>query len=467
MNSRTDISLDFNRVYSDRVGPMGLSDGDLEKIGKASALAHAAICGTPDAGRPGFLDLPDDVETARAVAAAAQSDRGRFKNFVVCGIGGSALGNIALQSALNHPFYNELPPDRRDGRPRVIVLDNVDPDLVSGALDVLDPAETLFNVTSKSGETAETMAQFMLVCDLLKKRLGSKAGGNLIITTDTDRGPLRQAAKELRCRSFSVPGNVGGRFSVLSPVGLLSAAYAGIDVEAVLEGARRMRARCADGDLKKNPALLYAAVHYIFNKLRGANISVVFSYSHRLRDLADWYRQLLAESLGKRHDLSGKEVFEGVTPVNALGVTDQHSQVQLYAEGPKDKTFTFLAVEKFGAQVAIPGDGAPVGQEYLAGSSFNSLIDAELRGTELALEEAGRPSCRIVFPSIDPHRVGQFIFLMELHIAYSGVLYNVNAFDQPGVEAGKKATFAFMGREGYEELREKIEGRGKRADRIL
>jgi len=220
--------------------------------------------------------------------------------------------------------------------------------------------------------------------------------------------------------------------------------------------------------MMKNPALFYAAAQYLFNTRNDAQISVLFSYSHRLRDLADWYRQLLAESLGKRLDLEGKEVFTGITPVKALGVTDQHSQVQLYAEGPADKTFTFLSVEQPRSRLTIPGgDQAVEGQEYLAGSTFADLFAAELKGTELALQEAGRPSCRIVFPEVSASTVGQFFFMMELHIAYAGVLYNINPFDQPGVEAGKKATFALMGRKGYEELREKILSQQTRPDRIL
>jgi len=468
MSQARELAFDFNRFYADTVGPMGLSENDLDGVRTLAHKAHEQVFADDLSQRPGFIALADRVEAAQGLAAEAAVHRKGFKNFVVLGIGGSALGNIALQTALNHPFYNLLPSAERADCPRLFVLDNIDPDFLSGALDVLPPEETLYNVISKSGQTAETQAQFMLFGRRLEERLGPRAAEHLIITTDVEKGPLRTAADALGCRSHVIPADVGGRFSVLTPVGLVSAAYTGIDVVELIEGAAMMRDRCSSGEMMKNPALFYAAAQYLFNCHKGAMISVLFAYSQRLKDLADWYRQLLAESLGKRFDLDGNEVFTGVTPVKALGVTDQHSQVQLYAEGPADKTFTFLSVEEPRSSLNIPGDGRIAkGQDYLAGSTLADLFAAELRGTELALTEAGRPSCRIVFPEVSASAVGQFFFMMELHIAYAGVLYNINPFDQPGVEAGKKATFALMGRKGYEELREKILSEKTRPDRIL
>ena len=468
MSQERELAFDFNRFYADTVGPMGLTESDLDAVRSMARKAHGQVFHPDRSLRPGFIALSETAEIAGQIAAEAAQHRERFNNFVVLGIGGSALGNIALQTALNHPFYNLLPAAQRARCPRLFVLDNIDPDFVDGALDVLPPEETLYNVISKSGKTAETLAQFMLFGRQLEERLGPRAAEHLIITTDADKGPLRAAADSLGCRSHVIPADVGGRFSVLTPVGLVSAAYTGIDVEELIRGAAMMRDRCSNGDMMTNPALFYAAAQYLFNVDKGALISVLFAYSHRLRDLADWYRQLLAESIGKRFDRGGKEVFTGVTPVKALGVTDQHSQVQLYAEGPADKTFTFLSVEKSRSRVTIPGDGQIAkGQDYLAGRTLADLFSAELRGTELALTDAGRPSCRIVFPEVTASAVGQFFFMMELHIAYAGVLYNINPFDQPGVEAGKRATFALMGRKGYEELREKIESQKVRPDRIL
>jgi len=468
MSSRTDLTCDFNRLYADAVGSMGLEESELERFADRATVVHRAVFDAVPADRPGFLRLPDQLQAAQEIAAAVTADRRQFKNFVVLGIGGSALGNTALQTALNHPFYNFLPANKRGGCPRIFVLDNIDPDLIAGLTEALDPAETLFNVISKSGQTAETMAQFLYFIRLLSDRLGDEAADHMIITTDATSGPLRAAADTLGCRSYAVPDGVGGRFTVLSPVGLISAAYAGIDIEGLLQGAARMRERCQSASMMENPALFYSAAHYLLNTVKKTNISVLFAYAQRLKDLADWYRQLLAESLGKRRNLDGDEVSLGVTPVKALGVTDQHSQVQLYVEGPRDKAFTFLTVDSFAAQVTIPSRGKiPEGQDYLAGSTFNSLLDAELRGTELALQEAGRPSCRITFPKVTAETVGQFLLMMELHIAYSGLLYNVNAFDQPGVEAGKRATFALMGRAGFEELRQRILAEKGRADRIM
>ena len=310
------------------------------------------------------------------------------------GIGGSALGNTALQTALNSPYHNLAPPA---GIPRLFVLDNVDPDLVGEFLDHVDPAKTVFNVISKSGGTAETMSQFLIFRQRLLERLGEDGlREHMLCTTDEKNGVLREIVDREGYRSFVVPDGVGGRFSVLSPVGLLSSALVGIDVHGLVKGAAAMDERCRTGDLFANPALMHSVVQYLLHTHKGLPMAVAFSYSHRLRDMADWYAQLLGESLGKRVNRAGEEVFAGPTPIRAVGVTDQHSQVQLYTEGPFDKWFTLLAVDEPDHTVVIPEAFPDLeGASYLGGRSMKELFHAERDGTRIALTEAGRPNATI------------------------------------------------------------------------
>jgi glucose-6-phosphate isomerase len=255
---------------------------------------------------------------------------------------------------------------------------------------------------------------------------------------------------------------VGGRFSVLSAVGLFSAAMCGVDVDALLAGAVDMDKRCKEADMLKNPAAMIAAVNYLLNK-KGKTMSVMMPYSSSLYSLGDWFRQLWAESLGKRKNLVGKDVYAGQTPIKALGTTDQHSQVQLYREGPNDKLITFLEVERFGQKVAIPNKVKDVpALSYLSNSNFQTLINSEKLGTEYALLESQRPTMTITFPSISPEAVGQFIYLYEVAVSYMGALLEINTYDQPAVQLGKDATYALMGKDGYADLAKQIQPVAKR-----
>ena len=413
-----------------------------------------------------WLDLPYQEDLLAGVSSYAASVRGRFENVCVLGIGGSALGNTALQTALNSPFHNQSPPA---GTPRLFVLDNVDPDLVGEFLDHVDPSTTLFNAISKSGGTAETMSQFLIFRQALIERLGEEGHkDHLVVTTDVEKGVLREVVNREGYQSFVVPDGVGGRFSVLSPVGLLSSALVGIDVQGLLQGAKDMDQRCRVPDLAKNPALVYAAVQYLLHAKHGKSLAVCFSYSHRLRHMADWYAQLLAESIGKREDRRGQVVHRGPTPVSAVGVTDQHSQVQLYAEGPFDKWFTLLSVDEPDHTVPIPAAFPDLeGVAYLGGRTLRELFQAERDGTRIALTEARRPNATISLEKVDAHSIGQLIAMLEIAVAIMGEHYDVNAFDQPGVEAGKVASYALMGRKGYEERRSEIEGAASPDSRVV
>ena len=457
------LSFDYTHCLASSVGPEhGVTDDELAALAGPTAEASRAVQARR-ARDLRWLDLPHQDAVRDQVLDYAHSVEGRFDDVVVLGIGGSALGTIACQAALNGPFHNLRGAGDRGGKPRLFVLDNVDPDLIGDFLSLVDPARTLFNVISKSGGTAETMSQFLLFRDRVIRAVGrERHAEHLVVTTDAEQGVLREIVRREGYASFVVPDGVGGRFSVMSPVGLLPLALVGIDVPELLAGAAEMDARCRGEALFENPAAVHAALQWLMQSKKKKPISVSFAYSQRLALLADWYAQLLGESIGKRRARTGEELFAGPTPVRAVGVTDQHSQVQLYVEGPFDKWFQLLAVDEPEHEVTIP-DGPETdleGVSYLYGRTFGQLFDAERDGTRIALTEAGRPNATFRFPRVDAHTVGQYLQCLEVSVALMGEHYGVDAFDQPGVEAGKVAAYALMGRAGYEARRAEIEAAG-------
>jgi len=444
---RQEIRFEFGGALAETVGE---ADGLTKKEWDALAHETTDIARRVEARRAEtpYRDLPGNAKLSQiaAVLASARRKARKFDDLVVLGIGGSALGLTALATALCPPYWNHLPPEKRAGRPRLWVMDNVDPAEFAALLDLVDTERTLFNVISKSGETAETMSQFLVALDLLKDCVGADWKKHLVVTTDAKTGILRPFVEAEGLESFIVPDNVGGRFSVLSPVGLFGAAMIGIDIEELLAGAAAMDKRCSETTFEENPAAQGAAVQIGLYR-KGKPISVMMPYSAALRDVADWFRQLWAESLGKTRP-DGSHV--GPTVIPALGVTDQHSQVQLYRDGPNDKVFTILAVEDFGIELPIPDAPAGVaGLEYLAGRSMAELMHAEERATVWALARLSqRPTVRLVLPRVTPHAVGQLLYLLEVQTSVAGEMLGINTYNQPGVEAGKEATRALMGAEG-------------------
>ncbi len=449
------LTISYDTMLAGAVGPEhGLTQEELDSIGPEARRAFDEVKALRAGDEVTFFQLP--YATARHIKRAAKAIAERCDNFVVLGIGGSALGTTAVASALRHPFWNLLGKADRNGRPRLFVLDNVDPDWLRAFKESVNLKRTVFNVITKSGSTSETMAQFLHFRDALARALGPRHARNLVITTDPTEGLLRKMLDEMpeeqRYEAFEVPPGVGGRFSVLSAVGLLPLAVVGVNIDKLLAGARDMDAACKERDWRKNPALLCAALLYLAQTRKGKSLTVMMPYSQRLRDVADWFRQLWAESLGKRVNRAGETVHAGLTPIKALGVTDQHSQVQLYAEGPFDKVIVFVRVEQFDKKLPIPRKDLPVeGLEYLAGHTFNELIDVEQRATQAALIKAGRPTMTITLPKVTPETVGELVCFLEMQTAYAGALYNINAFNQPGVEEGKQFTYGLMGRLGYEQ----------------
>lgn len=397
-----------------------------------------------------WTELPySQNDVVADINATAQMIREKFDAFVVLGIGGSALGPAMVQQAMGDLRNNELPAGRRNG-PRIYVEDNVDPERMVSLLNLLDLDKTCFNVISKSGNTSETMSQYLIVSDLLKQRYGEKYGEHLILTTDAAKGNLNKIGRADGLKMFVVPDGVGGRFSEMCPVGLLAAAVSGVDIEEMLAGAAAMDERCRNADYLRNPALFAAGAMYAAME-KGLNIHVMMPYADSLKYMADWYAQLWAESLGKNVHRDGTPCAAGQTPVKALGVTDQHSQVQLYTEGPDDKVITFLRVGNFRRSITIP-----VGCEefpdvsFLCGKTLGQLLDAELHATEYALLKAAKPSWMITLPEVNAYTLGQLMYFFEMQTAYMGELLDIDAFNQPGVEEGKNAAYALLGRKGYE-----------------
>jgi glucose-6-phosphate isomerase len=455
MGTSKAIGYDWTNLRAELVGSgRGLTQADLQAHGEQARAGVERFLARVDSGEFGFPRLPFDTEALAGVERFARARRGRYRSVLLLGVGGSALGAYALDAAVNGPR-----PFRRQEIPAELwVLDNVDPLIVARTLAQLDPRKTLVLVITKSGSTAETLAQFLLVYDWLRKKVGiKKARQQVVAVTDPQKGDLLEISRAEGFEFFPVPPNVGGRFSVLTPVGLLPAALVGVNVRKLLAGAGSMVASCRQPALDANPALQAALHQYLLDTRYGKHIQAVYVYSNALWGLAFWYRQLWTESLGKLVDRSKREVFCGQTCVVALGVTDQHSQSQLYMEGPHDKAITFWEVASEAARVRIPKllpDYSSTG--YLGGRTLNELFRAEKFATELALTEAGRPNCSFVFPRADEYAIGQYMMLAMFQTAYAGEFYNINAFDQPGVQLGKDLTYALLDRPGFDAERQRL-----------
>ena len=441
------ISLDYTNMFL----PGSVTDAEWGEAAGRFRGAHAAVAGKHARGELGFIDLPTDAALLRQTTDYAARARGTYTDVLLLGIGGSALGPIALRTALRPTAWNTLSDAERDGHPRLHVLDNVDPDTIMATVARLDLAKTVVLVVSKSGGTAETMAQYLLVRARFDEALGREAREHFVFVTDPEKGSLRPIARAESLTALDIPPNVGGRFSVLTPVGLLPAALIGIDVAGLLRGAEAMRQRCETAELVANPAGTYAALQFLAHTAHDKPVQVLMPYADPLRDIAGWFVQLWAESLGKvRPD--GTHV--GPTPLPALGATDQHAQVQLFMEGPADKTITFVAVAGREGRGPIPKLYADVPDlAYLGGHTLGELLDVERRATAGALATRGRPNMTLTLDAVDAEHVGGLMFLLEMATAYAGEFYGIDAFNQPGVELGKHFTYGMLGRPGFEKDR--------------
>ncbi|HSH76866.1 MAG TPA: glucose-6-phosphate isomerase [Longimicrobiales bacterium] len=422
------------------------------ELSRTFAEAHGAVERLRSSGALGFLDLPYAKETVGQVRQLADGFGQWFEDVVVLGIGGSGLGAKTLKDALLGPYWNDRSAEERDHFPRLHVVDNPDPFTMAGLLERLDLARTLFNVVSKSGATAETMAQYLVVREAVERAVGAdSARGHFLFTTDPVAGALRRIGEAEEIPMLPIPENVGGRFSVLSPVGLLPAAVCGVAVDALLEGASAMEERCRSDRLAENPAAVLATLLHHADRVWGRPIHVLMPYSDRLWSLALWFQQLWAESLGKARRLDGTPGLTGPTPLAALGATDQHSLLQLLMEGPQDKVVVFVEVEDHGVDRAIPRRHPEMDElSYLGGHSLGELINTERRATAEALRRAGRPNASLAVSSVSAETVGQMLMLLQAATVYAGSLYGVDPLDQPGVELSKRLTYGLLGRAGAE-----------------
>lgn len=446
------LRLDYGNLMAPNVEGGTNETTFLSSLSERFRAAHIAVEERRAVGDLGFLDLPYATENVDRVTELADGFAQWFEDVVVLGIGGSGLGAAALKEALLGPYWNAKDVEERDHFPRLHVIDNPDPFTIQCLFERLDPARTMFNVISKSGATAETMAQYLVARDWVESAIDSdNARGHFLFTTDPATGALRQIGEAEGMPMLPVPENVGGRFSVLSPVGLLPVAICGVDPRALLTGAAAMEARCRTDRLEENPAGVLATLLHHADRYQGRPIHVLMPYADRLRPVASWFQQLWAESLGKAVTLAGEERSTGPTPLAALGATDQHSLLQLLIEGPHDKVVLFVEVDDAGAQVPIPLRHPEIPSlSYLGGHSLGELLAVERAATAEGLRLMGRPNATIFLPRLGPEEMGQLLMLLQIATVYGGALYDVNPLNQPGVELGKRLTYGLMGREGID-----------------
>lgn len=428
------ITLNIANMMSEIMGEKGISERQIEDIKDRAFSAHKEIISREKPGL-GFIDLIN--EDTSGIKEIGDRIRKNSDAFLLLGIGGSALGPKCILSALS-PMHN------LKKTPKVFIYDNVDPMTLHNIMSVIDLKKTTVNVITKSGSTGETMASFMILYEKLK---GYEK--NFIATTDPEKGNLKKIASDIGFESLHIPTSVGGRYSVLSPIGLLLSEVIGVSSDELLKGAREMKERCSEPEVWKNPAYLFGILLYLMDKLKGRRINVLMPYSDRLKVFSEWFSQLWAESLGKQGI--------GLTPYPSLGTTDQHSQLQLWMQGPEDKVVVFIKVLEHGVDIKIPEVFKDTETGYLGGHSLSELMNAEEESTELCLSKAGKPNMTLIVPAINAYYLGQLFYFLEIATTFTGLLYGINPFDQPAVEEGKNFTYGMMGRKGFETKKLEVE----------
>lgn len=435
------LRLDTANVLQDAVGAEGLESGALEALAPALEQAHHRLT---EGLRGGWEAQFACLDLAALMPAALpeirlQAERlRRFQHVIVIGIGGSSLGAKAVYRAL-------VPEPLWSGQPVLHFVENIDPARLAARLARLPPAQTAVIAISKSGGTLESVVNFLCVRAWLEERLGREtARERQWIVTDPQHGWLRQLAQRERLPSLPVPPRVGGRYSVLTAVGLLPLAVAGLDIVALLRGAADNAQRCMSGDPQTNPALRLAALYYLLDTQRDKRLSIMMPYADALAPFGDWYRQLWAESLGKRR--AAGQPPAGTLPVVALGAVDQHSQLQMYLESRHDKFFTFLVLERWEDDhtVPLPAEARAV-FPFLDGKRLGEVLQAEFLATRAVITRAGHPNLTLQLPTLSAHVLGQLIDLYQRTTVYAGLLYGVNPLDQPSVEEGKRLAIERLG----------------------
>ena len=460
---RMAIRIDFNYMLDRMIGPeRGLKRDEIAAMGVRVKEVHQEILNRTGKGSAflGFLDLPyQGPEQLRPIQEEADRLAALGDAHVVLGIGGSYLGARAIIEALESPYRNELGRETRRGRPRIYFEgNNLDADAMSALIDRLPktPGETpesrfTMNVISKSGGTIETAVAFRIFRQLAEQVYGKDAARHITATTDHSKGNLKKLADQEGYKTFVIPDDVGGRFSVLTPVGLLPAAIAGVDIEELVAGARFMAERCKTDDLFANPAYLYATLMHL-SYSHGRNVSLMAAWAKRLEFVGFWYDQLCAESLGKEGG--------GRVPLVSVNTRDLHARGQQVQEGPYNTVVTNLFVEHYDHDVTVKPDADDVDAlNYLTGWSLEKMQVGAMEGTRFAYAKAGRPSVNIQIPAVNAFTLGQIFYLFELATLAEGYLQGINPLDQPGVEEYKKFMFGNLGRPDMAKYKAEFEAR--------
>jgi len=423
----------------------GEVQGHLSKDGRPEKVLFTQLPYVVD----GNLNSPSSLQRLKDFG---QSLRHQVDTVIHFGIGGSYLGNKVLFDVHGGEFYNCRDVVQRGGYPKLYFSgNNIDPQRTADLIEHITaeagrkahgPYRVTLIVVSKSGATLDTMSAFMVVYEALRRQV-PKLELSVVAVTDPAEGEaatlLKKLAVEEGWPTFAVPDGVGGRFSVFSEVGLVTAACLGFDIDAFLAGARSMDEACQSDNIWDNPALLNAVLKYIAADKYGQDIEVFMPYGDYLKSIAEWYIQLLAESLGKRQDRSGQQVFYGRTPIVAVGTTDMHAQTQQHQDGKRNKVVQFVKIGAWKSDAVIP-DVFPTVRDLskFATLRMSQALDTALAANAAALSSDHRPSALFVLPELSPFHLGELLYLLALSVAYEGELANVDAFDQPGVEAYKK-----------------------------
>ncbi|NLN20566.1 MAG: glucose-6-phosphate isomerase [Syntrophomonadaceae bacterium] len=383
-----------------------------------------------------------DEETIAELKSIAKKLREKYENILILGIGGSALGTKAMLQFLYGCYYQ-----LEQHKPRIFILDNIDPATISQLERILDFRKTALIYTSKSGSTAETAANFIYFYNKYKEAGGDER--DIVIICDPGDNGINRIAKKLGCYLLRFPKNLQGRYSVMSPVGFLPAELAGIDCRGFLDGAGAVHKLLTTKPSEENPLLVLGGAIYEYFRA-GRTIHVLFNYSDLLQQFGLWFMQLWAESLGKRVTLTGEEVKIGATPLSCLGTTDQHSLLQLFKEGAADKIFGFIRIHHVPQDPKIRGAfPSEVEYAYFDGHTMQEQLYIEQMATEMSLVHAGHPCYRITVREASAVALGGLFYLYEALTVFVANLFNVNPYDQPGVEEGKKIAYALLGREDH------------------
>ena len=436
------LHIDTRRLYRDSVGAEGVATAEIDALVPELKRIHQTLIKKSAGGLDAeyaclnlHATMPDSLPQIEAMAEQIR----RFPDVAVIGIGGSSLGAKAVYQALA-ATGSDSP------QPTLHFLENIDPYHLDTLLRHRSAEQVAVIGISKSGGTIETAVQYLLLRQWLEKHLGkNQARQHQWLITDPAQGWLRELAGREGIPSLPVPPKVGGRYSVLTAVGLLPLAVAGMDIRALLAGAAANAARCVTDDPQNNPALEMAALFYLLDTGKHKRISIMMPYADRLQLFGDWYRQLWAESLGKKMDTRPGQPPAGTLPVPALGAVDQHSQLQMYLESRLDKIFTFLALDTWEQDFSIPlSETEKKFFPYLEGKRVKDVIEAEFQATSQVITDTGHPNMTLRLPALNAHVIGQLIDLYQRTTVYAGLLYGINPLDQPAVEKVKKLAIQLL-----------------------